>query len=75
MNVSPRILSAIEEEKFDRLPGGVFAKSFVRQYARLLGLDEEEMGNEVQRILQPEPEVPNFPRLKSTRPRLSNCRK
>ncbi len=60
LKISPRILSAIEEEKFDRLPGGVFAKSFVRQYARLLGLDEEEMGNEVQRILQPEPEVSQF---------------
>jgi cytoskeleton protein RodZ len=57
LKISPKILSAIEEEKFDRLPGGVFAKSFVRQYARLLGLDEEEMGNEVQRILQPEPEI------------------
>lgn len=36
-------LEAIEANQFDRLPGGVFARSFVRQYARLLELDEEEM--------------------------------
>jgi cytoskeleton protein RodZ len=63
LKISPRILCAIEEEKFDRLPGGVFAKSFVRQYAHLLGLDEEEMANEVQRILQPEPEPSQLPRV------------
>ena len=53
LKISPKLLAAIEAEKFDRLPGGVFAKSFVRQYARLLGLDEEEMAGEVQRMLQP----------------------
>ena len=36
-----RLLRAIENEQFDRLPGGIFNKSFVRQYARYLGLDEE----------------------------------
>ena len=54
LKISPRFLEAIEEEKFERLPGGVFAKSFVRQYARLLGLDEEELAGEVQRTLQPQ---------------------
>src|SRR6185312_20151 len=39
-------------------PRGVFAKSFVRQYARLLGLDEEEAANEVQRVLMPPPQLP-----------------
>lgn len=57
LKISPRMLSAIEEEKFDRLPGGVFAKAFVRQYAHLLGLDEDEMVEEVQRILQPPAET------------------
>lgn len=58
LKIPPKMLSAIEEERFDRLPGGVFAKSFVRQYAHLLGLDEEEMAGEVQRMLQPAPEAP-----------------
>src|ERR1700730_12221922 len=37
------LIEAIEADQFDRLPGGVFARSFVRQYVRLLGLDEEEL--------------------------------
>ena len=60
LKISSRMLEAIEAEKFDKLPGGVFAKSFVRQYARLLGLDEEEMANEVQRALSPQPDLPRF---------------
>jgi hypothetical protein len=40
--ISTRMLRALEEEHFDQLPGGVFNKGFVRAYARLVGLDEEE---------------------------------
>src|SRR5579872_5547941 len=58
LKISSKMLEAIEEEKFDRLPGGVFAKAFVRQYARFLGLDEEELANEVQRQLHPTSDVP-----------------
>ncbi len=35
-------LKALEEDRFDRLPQKVFAKGFVRSYARSLHLDEEE---------------------------------
>lgn len=35
-------LKALEEDRFDRLPQKVFAKGFVRSYARSLGLDEAE---------------------------------
>jgi cytoskeletal protein RodZ len=41
--ISIRNLKALEEEKFQQLPGGVFNRGFVRAYARHLGLDEEEM--------------------------------
>lgn len=54
LKISAKMLRDIEDERFERLPGGVFAKAFVRQYAHLLGLDEEEMAAEVQRQLQPE---------------------
>ena len=47
LKISSKFLDAIEEERFETLPGGVFAKSFVRQYARFLGLDEDELGAEV----------------------------
>ncbi len=53
LKISSRFLEAIEQEQFDRLPGGVFAKSFVRQYARMLDVDEEEAAAEVQRTLGP----------------------
>jgi len=53
LKISSRFLQAIEEENFEVLPAGVFAKSFVRQYARMLGLDEDEAANEVQRALMP----------------------
>jgi cytoskeleton protein RodZ len=53
LKISGRMLEAIESDHYDRLPGSVFAKAFVRQYARLLGLDEDELGNQVQRAIEP----------------------
>ena len=40
--ISSRMLQAIEEENFERLPGGVFNKGFIRAYAKHLGLNDEE---------------------------------
>ena len=40
--ISTRMLRALEDERFDQLPGGVFNKGFVRAYARQVGLDEQE---------------------------------
>lgn len=60
LKISPKLLEAIEAEQFQKLPGSMFAKSFVRQYAHFLGLDEEEMANEVARTLQPQTELPRF---------------
>lgn len=39
--IGARMLQAIEDEDFDRLPGGVFNKGFIRAYAKHLGLDPE----------------------------------
>ena len=66
LKISSRFLEAIEEERFDRLPAGVFAKSFVRQYATLLGLDAEDLVAEVQRALAPEP-MPGMPGAEAQR--------
>jgi cytoskeleton protein RodZ len=60
LKISPKLLDAIEADQFEKLPGTMFAKSFVRQYAHLLSLDEDEMAGEVQRVLQPPVEVPRF---------------
>ncbi len=51
--VSVRLLDAIESERFDLLPGGVFNISFVRQYCRAVGLDEEEIVAEFNRVARP----------------------
>jgi|HubBroStandDraft_5_1064220.scaffolds.fasta_scaffold11716_4 cytoskeleton protein RodZ len=37
------LLQAIEANQFDRLPGGLLTRSFLRQYAQVLGLDAEEI--------------------------------
>ena len=44
--IGVRMLKAIEAERFDQLPGGIFNKSYVRQYARYLGLDEEQVASD-----------------------------
>ena len=40
--IGTRSLRALEREDFDKLPGGIFNKGFVRAYARYLGIDEEQ---------------------------------
>jgi cytoskeleton protein RodZ len=39
--ISARFLRAIETEAFDELPGGIFNRGFVRNYAEAVGLDGE----------------------------------
>jgi len=41
--ISLRALQALEAEEFRKLPGGIFNRSFVRTYARFLGLDEDKV--------------------------------
>lgn len=40
--IGTRLLRALEEEHFDMLPGGIFNKSYVRAYAKHIGIDEEQ---------------------------------
>jgi cytoskeleton protein RodZ len=40
--ISRRLLQALEDEQFELLPGGIFNKSYVRAYAKCVGIDEEE---------------------------------
>lgn len=39
MRISPRQVEAIEADRYQELPGAVFVRGFVRNYARLLKLD------------------------------------
>ena len=39
--ISTHFLRAIESEEFDKLPGGVFNTSYIRQYASAIGIPEQ----------------------------------
>src|SRR5437899_738942 len=68
-------LEAIEANQFDRLPGGVFARSFIRQYARMLELDDEEILKELKQqfeepadtvqVAEPQPSDARMPYMPS----------
>src|SRR5262245_65729563 len=40
--ISRRYLEAIEEGRYDRLPGETFVRGFIRSYAQSVGLDPED---------------------------------
>src|SRR5216683_1868756 len=41
--ISIRFLQALEQDRVDILPGGIFPRAFVRQYAKYLGLDPDRL--------------------------------
>ncbi|MGH8703861.1 MAG: helix-turn-helix domain-containing protein [Burkholderiales bacterium] len=43
LKFAPRQLEALEQECYERLPGGTYARGMVRNYARLLKLDPEPL--------------------------------
>ncbi len=56
--IATRFLQAIENERWDQLPGGVFNRGFVRAVARYLGLDEENTVAEYTMAVGDRPSVP-----------------
>lgn len=40
--ISRRYLEAIEDERYDRLPGETFVRGFIRSYAQSVGLDPDD---------------------------------
>jgi hypothetical protein len=51
--LSPRILQKLDEGQFGELPGGVYARSYVRSFATAVGLDPEAMVQELLERLPP----------------------
>jgi cytoskeletal protein RodZ len=43
--ISIRYLEALEQDRFELLPAAVFAKGFLREYAKYVGLDADEVIN------------------------------
>ena len=60
--VAVRFLRAIEEDAFASLPGGLFTRSFIRTYARHVGMDEEEaIARYYEQTGQTREEIPRYP--------------
>ena len=55
LNLSIAVIEAIEEDDYARLPGPVFARGYVRSYARLLELDPEPLVAQYPRPPDPVP--------------------
>lgn len=53
--IRAKYLEALENEKFDVLPGSVYAKAFLRTYAKYLELDTEEIINEYNQLKNENP--------------------
>ncbi len=69
--ISVRFIEALENENWERLPGGVFGHGFVRTIARYLGLDEEALLGEYDLarsekspagVAKPEERIPSPPK-------------
>jgi len=59
-----RHLLALELERFERLPEGIYRRSFLREYADFLGLDGRLYADEYERRFAPpqsEPDIPGRP--------------
>jgi hypothetical protein len=53
--IGVHFLEAIEAEDFAKLPGGVYATSYIRQYARAVGYDEAAVLARYRAQGEPEP--------------------
>ena len=66
--ISQRFVEALENEEWEKLPGGVFGRGFVRTIARYLGLSEENLLSEYdmargeQKTVAPAPYENRLPR-------------
>ena len=55
--IGTRFLKAIETDNFSILPGGIFTRSFIRAYAKHVGMNEDEaIGLYLQQVAGPNPE-------------------
>ncbi|MFZ0463338.1 MAG: RodZ domain-containing protein [Candidatus Acidiferrales bacterium] len=55
--ISIRFLEALENEQWERLPGGIFNRGFIRSVAKFLGMDEEGLVAEYALETRERPEI------------------
>lgn len=51
--ISIRFLRAIEDEEFEKLPGGIFSTSYLRQYAAAVEVEEAKLLAHYDRLMNP----------------------
>lgn len=66
IRINPGYLRALEEEHYDVLPAPVYARGFMRSYARYLGLDADEAVAEMSGTLRPPVGLEPLPGLRRT---------
>lgn len=62
LRLTERQVEALEAGAFDRLPGPVFVRGFIRNYARLLRLDPDQVLSSMRVELPPAEEMVSIPR-------------
>ncbi len=72
LRIRKRYLEALESERFEQLPGEVYARGFLREYAEFLGLDGSLYVDEYNERFAPHEEtaiaaVPSVPRFHHSR--------
>ena len=66
--VPPSMLDHIEHNRFDRLPGSVFTKGYLRAFAAAVGVEGESVVREYVQQAAPSPTVVNVPQPVSPEP-------
>jgi hypothetical protein len=69
--IRARYLGALEDERFDVLPGPAYAKGFLRTYADYLGLDAQRFVDEYNTRFAPEEELAAPPLVRIRRRRFA----
>ena len=59
--IGSRFLQAIEAERFEELPGGIFSTSYLRQYAAEIGYDEDTLVAFYQQKMNPAEPISKAP--------------
>jgi cytoskeleton protein RodZ len=66
--ISVRALQALEADQFEKLPGGIFTRSFIRTYAKYLGLDVESVMAEFHLVAPASAQQADLSRISQQRP-------
>jgi cytoskeleton protein RodZ len=61
LKLSPAQVEALEEGAYDRLPGRVFVRGFLRNYAKLLGIDPQPLLRSIEHEMPQPPVVEEAP--------------